>query len=230
MKLDVAERAAGSTARDYAYTVIRENLVSLNLAPGSILNDVEIAEALGISRTPVREAINQLKSESEIIEIYPQRGMKVALIDLGMIREVRHFRTVLEMEMIRICCRKAEETDLKWFEDSVAMQQFFLERKHPEQTMQLDNEFHKKLYDIAGCGHIHHFIRGMMIHYDRVRTLEMEDESYREAVEDHDHMVHAMRQKDEDRAAEIMRVHLERGIRYEERIRAKHPEYFKTDT
>ena len=58
MKLDVAERAAGSTARDYAYTVIRENLVSLNLAPGSILNDVEIAEALGISRTPVPRPAN----------------------------------------------------------------------------------------------------------------------------------------------------------------------------
>ena len=227
MKLDVPERAAGQTARDYAYAVIRENLVRLNLTPGSILNDVEIAEALGISRTPVREAINQLKSESEIIEIYPQRGMKVALIDLNMIREVRYFRTVLEMEMIRACCRKAAEEDLKWFEDSVAMQQFFLERKRPEQTMQLDNEFHKKLYDIAGCSHIYHFNRGMMIHYDRVRTLEMEDDNYREAVEDHDHMVSAMRRKDEEGAAELMRLHLERGVRNEKRVLAKHPEYFK---
>lgn len=227
MKLEYTERAAGVTARHYAYSVIRENIINLNLEPGSTLNDLEIAEELGISRTPVREAINQLKSESEIIEIYPQRGMKVALINDKVIREVRRFRTILEMEMIRTCCDRASEEDLKWFEDTVAMQQFFLDRDHPERTMQLDNEFHKKMYEIAGCGHIYHFTRGMMIHYDRVRTMEMGDSTYREAVLDHGHMVDAIRRRDGEEAAQLMSTHLGRGLAQEKKLRAAWPQYFQ---
>ena len=80
---------AGETAKEYAYRIIKENIITLELEPGSTLNDMEISQMIGISRTPVREAIIKLKEESDIIEIFPQRGMRIALIDTDIVQEVR---------------------------------------------------------------------------------------------------------------------------------------------
>ena len=96
MELIIAPRNTGEPARDYAYRVLSENIAKLKLYPGCPLNDQEVAVRLGISRTPVREAINQIKNESDIIEIYPQRGMKISLIDTGIINQGRDLRVMLE--------------------------------------------------------------------------------------------------------------------------------------
>ena len=70
------KRKAGETARQYAYRLLRNEIISLELKPGSPFNDGEFAGRIGLSRTPVREAVIQLSEESRIIEIFPQRGMR----------------------------------------------------------------------------------------------------------------------------------------------------------
>ena len=70
-------RRKGETAREYAYRMIREQIISLGLKPGEAFNDMEFAAKIGVSRTPVREAVIQLSEESRIIEIFPQRGMRI---------------------------------------------------------------------------------------------------------------------------------------------------------
>ena len=70
-------RRKGETAREYAYRMIREQIISLGLKPGEAFNDMEFAAKIGVSRTPVREAVIQLSEESRIIEIFPQRGIDV---------------------------------------------------------------------------------------------------------------------------------------------------------
>ena len=81
------ERRYGETARAYAYRLIRDNIVSLDLEPGAPFNDMEVSRQIGISRTPVREAVLQLSEESRIIEVFPQRGMRIALIDVELVEE-----------------------------------------------------------------------------------------------------------------------------------------------
>ena len=75
-------KRSGETAREYAYRMIREQVISLELKPGEAFNDMEFAAKIGVSRTPVREAVIQLSEESRIIEIFPQRGMRIAPIDV----------------------------------------------------------------------------------------------------------------------------------------------------
>ena len=84
--MKIEEKRHGETARQYAYRTLRENIISLELEPGAPFNDVEMSQMIGISRTPVREAVIQLSEESRIIEIFPQRGMRIALIDGGWMR------------------------------------------------------------------------------------------------------------------------------------------------
>lgn len=229
MKLEFEPRKSGETAREFSYNVIRKNIANLNLEPGCALNDMEIAVRLGVSRTPVREAINQLKGESEIIEIYPQRGMKVALIDPHVIRNVRLMRMLIEKEMVRKCCVKASSSDIRWMERNIELQHFYLEHREMQKTVELDNELHEKFYTIAGYDYIYRSTRGSMIHYDRVRMLEAFYASYLDSIADHTKMVRAIEGNCPAEACRLIEVHLDRGILNEEKLWKEYPQYFKKE-
>ncbi|MDQ0152130.1 DNA-binding GntR family transcriptional regulator [Moryella indoligenes] len=229
MNLICEPRREGETAREYAYSMLRENIANLNLEPGCTLNDTNIAAQLGISRTPVREAINQLKGESEIIEIYPQRGMKVALIDINIIRNVRLMRMVLEKEMIRRCCDIACEEDILWMEENVALQHFYHRQKKMQQAVEVDNQLHRKFYELAGFDYVYRSTRGPMIHYDRVRVLESFYDTYLDSIRDHSSMICAVRERNPAEACRLMEQHLDRWLVNERRLRAEYPHYFKKE-
>ena len=105
--MKIEEKRSGETAREYAYRTIRDNIISLDLEPGSPFNDMEMSQHIGISRTPVREAVIQLSEESRIIEIFPQRGMRIALIDVELVEEARFLRLVLEKAAAELVCDMA---------------------------------------------------------------------------------------------------------------------------
>ena len=80
------EKLGKETNREYALRVIRENIVKLELAPGSMISEQDIANQLNLSRTPVHEAMQEFSS-TKIIEILPQRGSHVSLIDMALVEE-----------------------------------------------------------------------------------------------------------------------------------------------
>lgn len=229
MTLNFEPRRKGENARDYAYAVLRENIANLNLEPGCTLNDVAIAAQLGVSRTPVREAINQLKSESEIIEVYPQRCIKVALIDTGIIQEVRLMRLQIEKDVLRRCCETASPEDLRWMEENVALQRFHYGRKDMGKALELDNALHRYFYTMSGCDYIYRSTRGPMIHYDRVRVLETFFDSYLESINDHEEIVDAIREGNAERAAALIELHLGRWVSNEQKLRIEYPQYFRKE-
>ena len=91
--MTIEERLPGESARDYAFRVIKQNIVSVELKPGSLLSENELSSRLGISRTPVREALSDLARVS-ILETLPQRGTFIALIDPKMVEDSRFLRCV----------------------------------------------------------------------------------------------------------------------------------------
>ncbi len=99
------------TAAEYALRVLKENIISLDLAPGSMVSENEIAAQLGISRTPVREALIEL-SRVGIVQIMPQKGSRINLIDYGMVEESRFLRLVLEREVVKLICMNETRADL----------------------------------------------------------------------------------------------------------------------
>jgi DNA-binding GntR family transcriptional regulator len=228
MKLTVRTRKEGETAKEYAYRILRQNIVTLAIEPGSSLNDAEIAERLGISRTPVREAISQLKSESGIIEIYPQRGMKVALIDMEIVREVCLLRLITEKAMAERVIDMADEADIAWMENNVKLQAFCAKEKQADRFMELDNELHEKMFRIARCDLIYTITKSSMIHFDRVRELESES-SAAAILQDHKDLIEAIRKKDREKAKEILEIHLNRYIPHEKELRKKYADYFKKE-
>ena len=93
------KRNANETNRDYALRVIKENIINLEIQPGSLLGEQQVADQLGLSRTPVHEAFLEL-SKTRIVEIYPQRGSFVSLIDMSLVEEAAFMRRTLEIAII----------------------------------------------------------------------------------------------------------------------------------
>ena len=106
------ERLPRETGRDYAFRTVRDNIIRLELEPGSQISENELAAEMGLSRTPVREALIEL-SRVKIIETYPQRKSVVSLIDNELVEEARFMRDVLECAVVEQVCEKATPEDIE---------------------------------------------------------------------------------------------------------------------
>lgn len=220
------ERLNSETAREYALRAITENITSIDLEPGQAISENEISTFLGVSRTPVREAIQELH-KAALIEIYPQRGSYVSLINSQYVEEAVFLRKILDIAVIEEACDLANEEDVAALEENVSLQQFYLQNDNTSKIFELDNEFHRMIYVAAKKETIHNMRRSLMIHFDRVRTLAMLTVKDRKIVDDHLIMLDAIKNKDKQRAKEIVEKHLNRyRVDQEELIRA-YPQYFE---
>ena len=182
---------------------------------------------IGISRTPVREAVIQLSEESRIIEIFPQRGMRIALIDVDLVEEARFLRLVLEKAAVELVCGQADEEDLQWLDENIRLQEFYLEGGSSRKLLELDNEMHRKLFSICRKELTYEMCQRLAIHYDRIRSLSVAAVKDHKIIEDHKKLLEAIRSRDKKKAAETMDLHLNRWMMNEQMFRNQYPAYFK---
>jgi DNA-binding GntR family transcriptional regulator len=194
-------------AADRAYLAIRGLIVSLELPPGAVIDERELMERLGLGRTPVREALRRLAQE-QLVEVFPRRGMFVTGVDVRDLARISEVRTALEPEAARLAAERAtdeEREELADLGDGI---------KKGADLMGLDEQIHRSIYAAA---HNHLLektlgeyyvlaLRIWMIALDRAQDLE-------DAVEAHRDLIKAIVVADGERAAEIMRAHVE-GFEY----------------
>ncbi|MBR5422309.1 MAG: GntR family transcriptional regulator [Lachnospiraceae bacterium] len=214
------------SARDYALRVLKENIISLELKPGTVISENELAAKLGISRTPIREAIIEL-GKTNLIETYPQRGSYITLIDPKMVEEARFLRKITDTAVIEEACDEVDEEGLAKLEENVTLQEFYLSKGMTEKIFDLDNQFHKDIYTIAKKDIIYTIHSMLMIHFDRVRNLSVETVKDFKVVTDHRNMLEAIRARDKVTAVALVNKHLNRYKIDEQEIRKQRPEYFK---
>ncbi len=222
----IVAKNSRETARDYALRVLKENILSLELKPGTAISENELSAELKISRTPVREAIIEL-AKAYLIEIYPQRGSFISLIDPKMVEEARFLRKITDMAVIETACDEIDEEGIKMLEDNVSLQEYYLSKGMTDKIFELDNQFHKDIYVVAKKDIIYEIHSTLMIHFDRVRNLSVVTVKDFKVVGDHRKMLEAIKAKDKKTAAELVDKHLSRYQIDEKEIRSQKPEYFK---
>ncbi len=218
-------RQPRETGREYALRTIRDNIIRLELAPGAMLSENALAAEMGLSRTPVREALMEL-SRDKIVEIYPQRGSAVALVDYDLVEETRFMRNVLERAVIELDCEMAAPADLDRLRENVKLQNFYLENYYPDTLMELDNAFHRILFEIAQKSQVQTMMERFFIHFDRVRSMALGSVRNLKIVRDHEDLVDAVARRDRAAAGELMERHLTRYKIDEREIREKYPANF----
>ena len=166
----ITQRQQGESGRSYALRTIKENIVRLELAPGSKVSESEIAAGLGLSRTPVREALQELSRE-RIVEIYPQRGSIIALVDYTLVDEARFMRQCLESGVAVVLAQRAGTMDFSALRENLELQEYYLRSGNLDKLLELDNQFHQELYRLAGYENCYRMMAGMYLHFDRVRWM-----------------------------------------------------------
>ena len=221
------EKLAGESTREYASRFLCTNIISLELKPGQFLSETELANEIGVSRTPLREALIDL-NRAHVIETFPQKGSRVALIDPDLVEESRFIREVLDVSVVEIACEIATPEDVMNLEANVKLQEFYLENYVSDKLFELDNEFHKMIYTIAHKERTYSMKAGMMIHYDRMRALSLITVKDTKIVNDHRLIFEAIKNKDKEEAKRLIKKHLARYDIDKEEIKKAYPEYYKS--
>ena len=170
--MKLPERLPRETGRDYALRVLKENIVNLEIAPGSQISENELSAALGISRAPIREALSELE-KVKIVEIQPQKKTSVLLIDPALVEEARFMRSTLEDAVIGEVCMQRTEQDLFRLEENLTLQDLAFRSNALDQVMIKDNEFHRCFFEISRKPEIYQLMQTLQIHFDRVRNLTL---------------------------------------------------------
>ena len=222
----IEERRYTETARDYALRILKSNIVTMELEPGAMVSENELAAQMGLSRTPVREALMDL-AKCRMVDVLPQRGSRIALIDYALVDEARFAREVLEVAVVDLVCAMALEEDVAQLRRNVRLQKLTQE---PDMggtlnMMELDDAFHQMLFAIAKKENTYNMLCGMTIHFDRVRHLALGVVKASKIIADHEAICEAIAQRDAESAKACMKAHLSRVKVDEEAIRSAYPQY-----
>lgn len=220
------ERLQREYAREYVVRVLRHNIINMNLKPGQLVSENEIAEKLGVSRTPVREAFIEL-SRSALVEIYPQKGTCISLIDMDIVEESRFMRCVIEKAIVQLCCDVLSKSDIVILEENLRLQDSCVEDKDYKCLLSLDNSFHELLFKACRKEMTFNLIKSALAQFDRVRILNFAEMDMRITVNEHNKILEAIKGREKELAATLMENHLTRIIFDMSYLKEKHPEYFK---
>jgi DNA-binding GntR family transcriptional regulator len=227
MRIPMGERALGTTVGDGAYVALRTAIVTAQLAPGRRLSENELAGLIGVSRTPVREALLRLRDE-RLVEVVPQLGTFVTFIDEAAVADAHFVRESLEVNALRYAPGALGGDDLRPIEDNLDEQERAATAGDDEAFARLDDELHHLLCDLSGravAWRLSERARGQL---DRVRRLSLPDAAYRrQMLAEHRAVVAAVAAGDADRAERELRHHLRMVLSSLPDIRRANPEYFQ---
>ena len=216
------------TNHDFALRVLQENIVSLELKPGSMLSEQELATQLNLSRTPVHEALLEL-ANTKIVEVIPQRGSLVSLIDMALVEESCFIRSAIEGAVTEQACQKATAEDVESLEETAVLQEFYFGKQNLEKFMEFDNKFHQAMYKIADRSLCYYTVQLMNIHHARFRTLRLHISNTERIIKEHRAILDAIKEKDGAKVKEKFMDHINGMFVDEREIRQKYPEYFKSN-
>jgi GntR family transcriptional regulator, rspAB operon transcriptional repressor len=222
----VAVTQRSRSSRRVVYELLRRKVLTLELPPGATLSENELAAALGVSRTPVRESLILLAEEG-LVEVYPQVGSFVSRVDIRKVADAQFLREAVELAALDDVPAKPDPDVLRELhanldrqaDPALGMEDFFA----------LDEEFHHGLLRLSGHGSAWSTVVSAKGHLDRARRLGLtEHPSPRHFVEQHVAILDAVVDGDVQRARERMRAHLRAVFEDVERIRQHSPDLFAT--
>lgn len=215
--------ATSITLEERVYRFIHELIVSGDAVPGSPIVGSTVASTLGVSRITVANALRRLSSEGFVI-VYPHRGAEVAALDETTLDEVFRIRYALEMEIMAELASTIDQTGLMRLRDVDDSVRRSLLREDAHAYRQAERRFHLLLYELSGFPMISALLTDLWNRLEPYRGRRFAEKMLaREAMDDHDRVLAALEQRDQDAAIKAMRTHVERGHTHLKEV--LHPEH-----
>ncbi|AYD04329.1 GntR family transcriptional regulator [Neorhizobium sp. NCHU2750] len=200
------------------YERLRRAITTLSMMPSEALSEKELSLQLGVSRTPVREALIRLADEG-LIDIFPQRGSFVAPIRLRDVEEAQFIRESLEVAVARRLSAGCSRQFLTEIKSNLYDQEKAVNAEALEVFLDLDEAFHRSFCEEAGLSKSWRVIQAVKLQMDRVRYLSLPDLSHlRVLLAQHRAIVDAVEAGDADRAGAAMAAHLKEVLRTAQKL------------
>ncbi|WP_436889892.1 GntR family transcriptional regulator [Nocardiopsis dassonvillei] len=208
------------------YDWLYEAIVSVRLEPARRLSENELAAELGVSRTPVRDALYRLAEEG-LVDVFPQRGTFVARIDRQGVADAQFVREALERAAFREAVGGSGPRDLEAMRENLRSQERARDRGDIEGFFDLDQRFHQLFFDAAGHPGAGRVARRARPQMDRVRRLALPDTTgFDTLLEEHRALVEAVAEGDAEGGDAVLTGHLRLVLEAVDRVAASHPGYF----
>jgi GntR family transcriptional regulator, rspAB operon transcriptional repressor len=208
------------------YATLRRAIVEGRLLPGRALSEQEFAERLGVSRTPVREALSKL-ADDLLVSIFPQAGSFVAPISYAAVVDAEYIREALECAVVADLARTASEDDLGDLQQLLERQTAAATGGDLAGFHALDEGFHKRMAERSGHPSVWPVIDQAKLQIDRVRMLSLPDPGRPfVAIAQHRVIVEALEARQPAAATRAMRRHLREVIRILDELRSRQPSLF----
>jgi GntR family transcriptional regulator, rspAB operon transcriptional repressor len=192
------------------YELLRDAIISMKLLPGAAIVEKDICEALGISRTPLREAIIRLAAESLVI-VRPSGGTFVNLIIIHEVLDGQITRDTLEKRLVKLAARQFTKAQAGPFEIALFQQQVAADKNDIDEFFRLDNDFHKLICECSGFPSGWRTLHGVTGQLDRVRRYALpQGEHCYKSLSEHQTIYQHIKDNDEDGAVAAFQNHIGR--------------------
>ena len=189
--------------------ILRESITTGDFPPGMHLVEIPMAQKLGISRGPLREALRILETEG-MIKSFPGRGSFVTQISERNIREVYSLRCILETEAIKLAIKNSTPEDIEKLDEILEAMFAAAKKDDTKEVILLDFQFHTQIWTMADHTLLKDILEGFntqIKRYVAVQTTLYEDLT--KGISDHKNILDALRNQDEKAAIELIYKHLE---------------------
>ncbi|OYU39802.1 MAG: GntR family transcriptional regulator [Pseudorhodobacter sp. PARRP1] len=208
------------------YQTLRQAILSLSYRPGEILRKPEICAELGVSRSPVSDAVARLASEG-LVDVVPQAGTYVARFSMDEIREGAFVREAIELQAIERVAETITDEQLVTLRRNITVQAALLADGDFPGFYQLDGEMHELIRSFTGYRKLSVVAETAWVHVERARRLVLPvDGRVQATLDEHRAILAAVEARDPQAARAAMRVHLSKLLTYLEPLERSHPELF----
>lgn len=194
--------------REIVFTTMREAIINGDFKPGQRLMEVQLAEQMGVSRTPVREAIRKLELEGLVVMV-PRKGAYVAGLSSEDVREVVEIRCVLEGLAAKLAAQKAASDDISKLESIIDNFEIAVKNKNVADLISYDSDFHEVIYRTAKNGKLIQMINGLREQVQRFRVAYFTQiNNVDKLLIEHRNLLDAIINRDSELARQVAEKHI----------------------
>lgn len=195
--------------RDMVFDVLMNAIMQGQLSPGERLLEVQLADEMGVSRTPVREAIRRLELEGFVVMV-PRKGAYVAGLSIDDVESVYEIRTALETLAVRLAAQRMEAADYEQLDELAGKMQQTWQEGDVDNWVNLDARFHELLYTFSRNERLISMMSNIMEQLSRYRIISLANVEVRQnSLNEHQTLIEALKRRDSDSAADAAAHHIE---------------------
>lgn len=213
------------SAAERCYLTIFDKIIKLEFKPNEAIGEHALADSLGVSRTPVREALSRLNNDG-LVDLRSRRGVIVSPIRYEAVKTAQFVREKLEVAIIEAAVESNSQRGKLLIRQAIEEQELAMHENNADLFFEADERMHQLYCELADWRGVWPIIADSKKHLDRVRRLAMKDTPFDTLLSEHRELYRAVESKNTDLARAIIEHHLRRVVSVFDEIADRFPDYF----